>query len=867
MDFKAILDQLSQLSEGTEETPTGKKHKADPGGYGRKFDTDDEGDEKKKEAPKVKRGRGRPKKGADSDTGEVPQYKGAKELQNFMVGNIPKKGLPGKASVKHSLKEWVEEVEAKYSEEGKKIYEMEKTKGKFDKPTTTPPAKKPASKEMPPKPEKNRPLDGAKLKMKEAAPGQPEQHSSPNQDDEKKIRDIVSTHTYIVNRINKDRQLYTIGIKRAEWAKHAEVVNKSPYADLIRDAISKEMAFRTKDGDWADEENPNYFLVKPFSNENKEFIEKVYKLKPSNMKETAPGQQLTVKPMPGAAQLVDPASNKIMATGDAAAVKNIQGAVAQGKVQMRGSQEEMAESDTDYSAKKARAGKDIGKPGKQFSKIAKSAGEKYGSKERGEKVAGSVLAKLRSKVSEADIPSDQADMGAGLGAGRSQKTLEAKAKPDYIDLDKDGNKKETMKKAADDKKKKPVTESAHKHTAARLLGKHHALAKEAYNCKYEDMEEAKMYHEGFKEGLDECYGQMPVQGLVSENPMPATVPGMASATMPPAMEDMFDEGNAFTAALAKAEPGEKFTVGGKTFTDRSGYDADLDETFMTFESWDKELNELLNEGMTVSISKGQQGSPDSVSVSAQDAEADQLLGLIKQAGLGLFGGEDKPEGFSPEVTGMSAGGEEEGRDSDDIGVVDDHDGMMALIKKVVGGSQEPEEIGAGSDEGHDYEGETPEEHNDEQDHTHDHEHDEDEEVSEETCNECGMMESSCECESEQVDEVESYDQEEEVVAEANQPDSDEAETSADEDAEAKEDQALAKADELNEWANDAGQKGTDEAFNMDIAFITKAIAGGLNKEKSTGQTTIPVIPGQNDRMGYSATNESIIDWKKLAGIK
>ena len=51
----------------------------------------------------------------------------------------------------------------------------------------------------------------------------------------------------------------------------------------------------------------------------------------------------------------------------------------------------------DYSAKKARAGKDIGKPGKAFAKIAKSAGEKYGSKERGEKVAGAVLAKLRKE--------------------------------------------------------------------------------------------------------------------------------------------------------------------------------------------------------------------------------------------------------------------------------------------------------------------------------------------------------------------------------------------------------------------------------------------------------------------------------------
>ena len=50
-----------------------------------------------------------------------------------------------------------------------------------------------------------------------------------------------------------------------------------------------------------------------------------------------------------------------------------------------------------YSAKAARAGKDIGKPGKMFAKIAKSAGERYGSEERGRKVAGAVLAKLRKE--------------------------------------------------------------------------------------------------------------------------------------------------------------------------------------------------------------------------------------------------------------------------------------------------------------------------------------------------------------------------------------------------------------------------------------------------------------------------------------
>lgn len=64
----------------------------------------------------------------------------------------------------------------------------------------------------------------------------------------------------------------------------------------------------------------------------------------------------------------------------------------------RESVERVAEKKS-YSAKSAAAGKDIGKPGKNFSKIAKSAGEKYGSKERGEKVAGAVLKKLRAKES------------------------------------------------------------------------------------------------------------------------------------------------------------------------------------------------------------------------------------------------------------------------------------------------------------------------------------------------------------------------------------------------------------------------------------------------------------------------------------
>ena len=50
-----------------------------------------------------------------------------------------------------------------------------------------------------------------------------------------------------------------------------------------------------------------------------------------------------------------------------------------------------------YSAKAARAGKDIGKPGKAFGMIAKKAGERYGSAGAGKRVAGAILAKLRKE--------------------------------------------------------------------------------------------------------------------------------------------------------------------------------------------------------------------------------------------------------------------------------------------------------------------------------------------------------------------------------------------------------------------------------------------------------------------------------------
>lgn len=47
------------------------------------------------------------------------------------------------------------------------------------------------------------------------------------------------------------------------------------------------------------------------------------------------------------------------------------------------------------AAKEARSGKDMGKKGKNFDKIADKAGKEYGSKEAGERVAGAMFQKLR----------------------------------------------------------------------------------------------------------------------------------------------------------------------------------------------------------------------------------------------------------------------------------------------------------------------------------------------------------------------------------------------------------------------------------------------------------------------------------------
>jgi hypothetical protein len=233
------------------------------------------------------------------------------------------------------------------------------------------------------------------------------------------------------------------------------------------------------------------------------------------------------------------------------------------------------------------------------------------------------------------------------------------------------------------------------------------------------------------------------------------------------------------------------------------------------------------------------------------------LSFIKQVGLGGMGA-DKPEmshGEPAVVATVSDYGAPRGDNSD----------MKALLQKV----------GAGEEE-----------------HGHDHKH-ADEGA---TCNECGMMETECGCDKESVEEVQTQDQtlydttsESEVKEDDGEGyEGDEADAAkidssmpakggaTNEDGaeapgsdvvgqeEEEESEEVNESEELTEWANNAGGKGTDTAFEQDIEFMTKVISGGLNKPKVTGQTTIPVIAHQDARDG---TQEDLASWMKLAGLK
>ena len=208
----------------------------------------------------------------------------------------------------------------------------------------------------------------------------------------------------------------------------------------------------------------------------------------------------------------------------------------------------LMEAAADYSAKKAAAGKDIGKPGKNFSKIAAGAAKKYGSAEAGKRVAGAVLNKLRHPTKEGVEPpkhygpSGQPSVGtAKFDRYMQQRWAEHEAtRPVPI---------------APPGVPKPVNEG-------------HCSACDCSPCECDSMDES---------ALQAAFGKKKYGGPGMKALQKAGRNGASEKTKQNIRnrfdkydEGMTDEGNAFSKAVVDAkrdgiQPGEKVRVGGKQY--------------------------------------------------------------------------------------------------------------------------------------------------------------------------------------------------------------------------------------------------------------------------------------------------------------
>jgi hypothetical protein len=327
--------------------------------------------------------------------------------------------------------------------------------------------------------------------------------------------------------------------------------------------------------------------------------------------------------------------------------------------------------------------------------------------------------------------------------------------------------------------------------------------------------------------------------------------------------------------------------------------ADREKFDESISKWDAQLKSLLegkqlNEGLSVSTSVGQEGAPDSVSITANDEDAHQLLALLNNAGMGTgVPGHSvksnpveellKAHGASQEGGSFSTAGTEE---PGDVEVTDfdgaqeelsgnEDDGMDAMKKMLaamgIGSDAAPEpkhnEFDAGSDSEEATDGEESGEEEKEavvdeewSEDKADEDYDDDGEVESEKEEHEGAVANAIDDSEESEESEESDDETEEKVEES-------VETQCNECGAMYEggSHTCSHGDEeqLNEWANSPQGQSEDEDFTATIEYFTKAISGGLNGQKRD-QT---VMPGTKVTVSEGYTIDVAEEMRKLAGIK
>jgi hypothetical protein len=671
MDMKNILSKLSQLNEGaaknesildepsTKETPTGRVHTAKPGGYGRKDDEDDEG--KKVKSSAAPRGRGRPKKGADSTTGEVMKpdwsaFGGPKPGSKSKDAKLPK--WDKSKTTKHSLKEYFNSLDKAMNEGGLAVQPIpapKQTGQNFmikdpSNPqaaaiTTTDPAVVNAAKQGTLTMQK--PGAAPTSSMAKPVTGAGSQVGAMAEDDEKWIQGAIKkpgaftakakshgiTPAQFRAKVLANKKDYPA--KTEKQAQLAKTLSKLQEVDAPQYfAQSSPMSTGGRNPNRLEEGNLRITegKVKELSMDLKELTDEQFKKKykmtkaemRTSMKQKGEKQGVAeAAPMSSQQRASDRDEQWAMQQGaknngirtsqqrgytrtsqERASDRDEQWAKQQGVAEAAPMSSQQRASDRDEQWAMQQGAKNNGIRTSQQRGYTRTSQERasdrdeqwakqqgvaegettqtstgrvhkgtYGTsydddytapptqrgrgrpKKGADSTTGEVMKPDWSAFSKKVTPKTK------LPTTRHKMVSEEGAKPDFLDLDKDGNKTEPMKKAA---KKKVKEGMEHKLQAARLEGKSHALRKMAYNCSHDDMEEARHYHDGFKEGLDECYGQMPSMGHTSTDSLSPEAGAMASY----GARDM-DEGNAFTAGLASTPRGSAFSLGGNKFTDRS----------------------------------------------------------------------------------------------------------------------------------------------------------------------------------------------------------------------------------------------------------------------------------------------------------
>jgi len=207
--------------------------------------------------------------------------------------------------------------------------------------------------------------------------------------------------------------------------------------------------------------------------------------------------------------------------------------------------------------------RDEGKPGKMFAKISADAAKRYGSKEAGDRVAGAVRAKL-AKQGKLEEELDEGFVDSVKSA--AQQALNVLGHGDDEAMIRDLQKKAGVPQTGKVPPQQPGTNptTAGQQPMAEEGNMPMTAKQKSFAALAEPKDKITFADKiaGAKKEVDEMLGDVAAEAM--KNALKGH-------------QQVADEGNAFTGALARTPKGGKFKVGGKEFTDTSDIDEGWDD--------------------------------------------------------------------------------------------------------------------------------------------------------------------------------------------------------------------------------------------------------------------------------------------------